>query len=59
MTIKVQLDDTMIEAIAHCVAMRKAYDWGTNPDLKDDLNELYAAAFADGMKYLVTGMVKE
>ena len=53
MKVTVELDKYMVKAIADRIALDRAYDWGTNPDWKDDLNELYAAAFAEGMDYVI------
>ena len=53
MKVIVELDKYMVEAIANRIALDRAYDWGSNPDWKDDLTELYATAFAEGMNYVI------
>lgn len=53
MKVTVELDPYMIEAIAYRIALDRAYDWGSNPDWKDNLNKLYSAAFVEGMNYVI------
>ncbi len=53
MKVTVELDKYMIDAISERIALDRAYDWSTNTDWKDDINELYAAAFAEGVDYVI------
>ena len=51
MKISLELNDKIIKAIANIMADENAYDklegW-------DDLNEMYAIAFEDGVKWVLT-----
>lgn len=53
MIVTVELDDDMLYAIARKKGIENGYDWGTDPQTEGDLNERYAMAFEDGMRYII------
>lgn len=58
MKVTVNLDTYMVDAIADRVAVDKAYDWFSGAEEPVDHNELYAEAFADGMRFLI-GLIEK
>lgn len=53
MKVTIELNEMIIEAIAYSQAEKNAYDKLSEDGVKDDLTEMYAVAFADGMEYLM------
>lgn len=51
MRVTIELDKTLVAAIADKVSKEKAYDWSC--DNGNDINEQYASAFYDGAMYIL------
>lgn len=51
MKVTIELDKTLVAAIADKVSKEKAYDWSC--DNGNDINEQYASAFYDGAMYIL------
>ena len=52
-----ELANKILKKIADNAAMEKSYDWFN--DVGPDCNELYSAAFLDGMKYMMSLLIDE
>jgi hypothetical protein len=53
MTVTVDLDDDIIYAIAQKQGVKRGYDCLTDPDVDGNLTLMYAAAFEEGMRYII------
>lgn len=53
MVITVDLDDDIIFAIAQKHGIKRGYDCLSDPDVDGNLTLIYAAAFEDGMRYII------
>lgn len=50
--VTIELTDEVIYGIARSQALHNAYDRLSEDGVKNDLTEMYAVSFADGMEYL-------
>lgn len=57
MKVTIELDEDVIYGIARSKAVRNSYD--KLSECSDDLTEMYAVAFADGMQELLKLIEKE
>jgi len=53
MKVTIELDDDIIYAIAQKQGVKRGYDCLSNPDVDGDLTQMYAAAFEEGMHYVI------
>ena len=51
MQVTIELDKTLVSAIADKMAIEHAYDWSTANE--NDINDMYASAFYDGAMYIL------
>lgn len=57
MKVTIELNEDVIYGIARSKAVHNAYD--KLSECSDDLTEMYAVAFADGMEYLMNLLKEE
>lgn len=53
MKVTIELDDDIIYAIANKKGVENGYTRLSEEGISDDLNAMYAAAFEDGMHYML------
>lgn len=53
MKVTIELDDDIIYAIAQKQGIKRGYDCLTEPDVDGNLSLMYAAAFEEGMHYVI------
>jgi hypothetical protein len=59
MKVKIELTDSVIQGIAYSEAEKASYHWfGSTGDVPD-ATALYAAAFQDGMKWLLNALEED
>ena len=53
MKVTIELDDDIIYAIAQKQGVKRGYDCLSDPDVEGNLSLMYAAAFEEGMRYVI------